>query len=547
MRWTILAGCMLWGMAVRAAGPVLDYVYPAGGRTGSDFEVEVGGDRFSGVVQAVVSGEGVTLTYLGPVRTTVLNKKGRPVATVLPDRLRFRVVIDKEAAPGMRALRVSTAYRLSEPVGFDVQSALPELSEPATNRAGAAVCTLEQMPLWVNGRVSHKEPDCYRFEARQGMRIVACTQAATLPPNGFLPTLAFCDPSGNPCEGVTLHDAEHAPVAVFEVPRDGSYALRVGAAATAQTGDAHVYRVQVGELPLITGFTPSGAREGESLNVRLEGVNLPQRRIRLFTGGKDSALCLQAITEGAWVLPGLTFELDAESAAPDYRVTMTPASLNIPAEGSTLVNLHVQRFNGFEGEIRVALDFPPLSIASEGGVIPPGATGGVLTVSTDGVRYPRTVFGLALTATAELAGQPAKRAVAPVRRYRVAGNAREQVFVEPAARANAGMDPLRINIAPKTPLTVSVDTPVRLTLFSSSLAAHLGGLYEPVVLFPPSGFSVEGVQRTNKQERAAVLLTCDPRAMKPGATGQLVLGCIKRGDAGRVPLAVTQSVPFVVK
>ena len=192
---------------------------------------------------------------------------------------------------------------------------------------------------------------------------------------------------------MTLHDAEHAPVAVFEVPRDGSYALRVGAAATAQTGDAHVYRVQVGELPLITGFTPSGAREGESLNVRLEGVNLPQRRIRLFTGGKDSALCLQAITDGAWVLPGLTFELDAESAAPDYRVTMTPASLNIPAEGSTLVNLHVQRFNGFEGEIRVALDFPPLSIASEGGVIPPGATGGVLTVSTDGVRYPRTVFG----------------------------------------------------------------------------------------------------------------------------------------------------------
>ena len=548
MRWQVLAGgvmgCVVW---CSCASPLLEYVYPAGIAQGSECEIEIGGSPLADVTQAVVSGEGIKLTYLGPVRTVTMNKRGRPVPVVIPNRLRFRAVVDKDAAPGLRALRASTAYRLSEPVGFEVQAGLPEWSEPATNRTGAGEHVLPTFPVSVNGRVAHKGADRYRFEARQGMKIVAVTQPETLPPTGFLPSLTFCDAAGKPCDSVSVYAADRAPVAVLDVPQDGTYALEVGSAVPARSGDDCVYRIRVGELPLITGFTPSRAAEGESLNVRLEGVNLQQKRVRLFTGGKNSALCVQAITEGACVVPGLRFALEAESAAPDFRVTMTPASLNIPADGSTLVKLRVQRINGFAGEVRVALDFPPLSIASEGGVIPADATESVLTVSTDGVRYPRVVFGLALTATAEMGGQTVKRAVLPVRRYRVAAAEYEQVFAEPAARSNPGLNPLRIHVAPKTPLIVPSAETLRLTLFSSSLATHLGGLYEPVVIYPPRGFTVEGVQRTNKQERAAVLLKCDPRVLKPGATGQLVLGCVKSDDTRRVPLAVTQCVPFVIR
>ena len=548
MRWQLLAGgligCVAW---CSFAAPLLDYVYPAGVAQGSECEIEIGGGLLADVTQAVVSGEGVKLTYLGPVRTVAMNKRGRPVPVVVPNRLRFRAVIDKDAVPGMRALRVSTAYRLSEPVGFEIQTGLPELSEPATNRTEAVDDVLSPFPVFVNGRVAHKGPDRYRFEARHGMQVVAVTQPDTLPPTGFLPSLTFCDAAGKPCDNVSVYAVDRAPVVVLDVPHDGTYALEVGSAVLTRSGDDCVYRIRVGELPLITGFTPSRAVEGESLNVRLEGVNLPQKRVRLFTGGKNSALCLQALTEGACVVPGLRFALEAESAAPDFRVTMTPASLNIPADGSTLVKLRVQRVNGFAGEVCVALDFPPLSIASEGGVIPADATESVLTVSTDGVRYPRVVFGLALTATAEMGGQTVKSAVLPVRRYCVADAEYEQVFAEPAARSNPGLNPLRIHVAPKTPLIVPSAEALRLTLFSSSLATHLGGLYKPVVIYPPRGFTVEGVQRTNKQERAAVVLKCDTRVLKPGATGQLVLGCVKSDDTERVPLAVTQCVPFVIR
>ena len=542
MRWMLLVCGCAWGIAAWAAGPVLDFAYPAGGQPESEFEIEVGGSLLAGVTHAVVSGEGVTATLLGSVKRTVLNNKGKLVPENVPGRLRFKIVASKEAAPGMRALRVSTAHRLSEPVGFEILP-MPELSEPPTNRATASAHTVTALPVCLNGRVHGEDGDRYLFHAAQGTTLVAITEAAALPPGVFLPALSFTDADGKPCAGVTLHESATAPVAVLEVPQDGTYALHVTAAA-GTPGDACVYRVKLGEFPLITVLAPAGAQEGENLNVKLDGVNLPQKRKRLFTGGKNSALCLQALTEGAYALPSLRFDLAAEAAAPDFRVIMTPASLNIPAEGSALVTLGVERLNGFEGEIRVGLDFPPLSIACEGGVIPAGASTGMMTVSTDGVRFPRVVFGLALTATAEISGQTVKRPVAPVRHtQRVA----PQPFGELAARANAGLPALRLDVPLRKAVTLPAGQPASLTLLSSTLSAGLGGEYEPVVIYPPAGLTVQPSPRTNRQERATVLLQADPKALPPGAAGWVILGCVQKDDPRREPVAVTQSVPFTVK
>ena len=545
MRRIVLLGALVWGFALRAADPVLGFAYPAGGRPGNEFEIEVGGVTLQDVVYAVISGEGVKATWLGPVRTVTYSRKGRPVASVVPNRHRFKVVIDKEAVPGLRALRVSTAYRLSEPVGFEILE-MPEVSEAVTNRAETSEYAVTERPVCLNGRIHGKAADRYRFQAMKGMTLVAFTESDTLPLGSFHPALTFTDTDGKPCEGVAVYDTATAPVAVFEVPQDGAYLLEVKSASSA-VGDACVYRVKLGELPLITAFSPTGAKEGESLNVNLEGYNLPQKRVRLFTGGKNSALCLQALTEGAFALPALRFDLSAEAAAPDFKVIMTPASLNIPADGSALVTVQVQRRNGFAGEVRVALDFPPLSIACEGGVIPADETSCLMTVSTDGVRFPRTVFGLSLTASAEVDGQPVKRAVVPVRFDPESGDGKAQAFSELSARANAGLRSLRLNVPAKTAVSVPTKEPVRLMVLSPNLATFLGGVYEPVVVTPSRGFRVQGVQHTNKQERAAILLKADPKIMRPGDTGQLILGCVQKDDAKRTLMAVTQSVPFVVK
>ncbi len=648
MRWMLLMGWLVW--------------------------IEVGGASLPAVRQAVISGEGVKATFLGPTRTVMRTKKGHPAQVDVPNRFRFRVIIDKGAAPGIRALRVGSAYRLSEPVSFEI-SALPEVGEAVTNRVSGGGAEVAALPACLNGRLHGAGADRYRFQAVKGMTLVAFTESRVLPCGGFRPVLTFTDAAGKPCGDVTVYNAEAAPAVVFEVPQDGVYALEVKAVRD-RCGDACVYRVKLGELPLVTGFAPSGAQEGERLNVLLRGHNLAQKRVRLFTGGKNGELCLKALTEGALVLPGLRFNLSEEAGVPEqepndsperaqpvevpcvvngvleqaggrdvfrfngtagdvvwvdahaaalgsplkpvvtvrnsrgeavaraaydtddtaaaalqgrdpsvpvrlaetgayevevtdaegrsgeafvyrlrvgpprpgFQVWMTPASLNIPADGSALVTVFLQRLHGFEGEVRVALEYPPLSIACEGGVIPAGETSCRMTVSTDGMRFPHTVFDLSLIASAETGeGRRVKRGVVPVRFTKGNGCVEARTFAELSAKANFGLPALRLLLPSGKPVEVSGKDPVRLTVLSAALAAQFGRELVPVVVWPPEGFSVQGVQRTNKQERAFVLLNVDAGVVRAGQKGRLILGCCRQGDTNNALVAVTQSVPFVVR
>jgi hypothetical protein len=680
-RLLLLLGSLAVAQAGLAVDPELSYVYPAGGRPENEFEIEVGGPVLQEVVQAVVSGVGVKATLLGPAQTVTYTKKGRRVPAIVPNRFRFKVVVEKDAVPGIFSLRVGTAYRLSEPVRFEI-AALPEVSEAFTNGAFNTETAVQALPVCLNGRVNGAGSDRYRFTATKGMTLVAFTEARVLPRGAFRPALNFTDAAGKPCADVAVYDAERAPVLVFEVPQDGVYGLEVKA-ATGVGGDACVYRVKLGELPLVTGFSPMGAKEGESLNVRLTGCNLAQQRVRLFTGSKNSELCLEALVADALLLPGLRFDLaeeedleekqagnggggsrplawpcvvngelnqpggrdvytfsgtagdvayvDARAEAlgsplkpvvtvrdsrgatiargafntnntvqaamqgrdpsvgvklpetgtfevevsdlqgraaeglryrlrlgppqPDYRLWMTPASLNVPADGSALATVFLQRIHGFAGEVKVTLDYPPLSISCEGGMIASNAAMCKMTVSTDGLRYPHAVFGLSLTGSATIGGRAVKRTAVPFDAYLDAGRIEVQTAAELSAKASASLRALRLGLADKTaaavPLqmavTVPLQTTVRLPVFSPTLAQQVGKLYEPMVVWPPRGFVIEGVQHTNKEDHVFLLLKADGAVMRTGDTGRLILGCAKTGDTNKMPMAVTQSVPYVVK
>ncbi len=689
MRVFLAAGLMLCGTAWAAGDPELAFVYPAGGAVASEFEIEVGGELVD-IAHGVFSGEGVKATLIGAPREVTYSKKGKPIATLVPNRFRFKVTVEKEAKPGLRTFRVGTAYRLSNPQPFDI-AALPETTEAFTNRAAVSEIALAGLPAALNGRIRRPDAvDRYRFQAAKGMTLVAFTEGQVLPRGVFRPALAFADAAGRPCGGVTVYDADTAPVAVLEVPEDGAYTLSVSSVAS-RGWNASVYRVKLGCLPLVTGFLPLGAQAGESLNVRLAGFNLEQRRVRLFTGGKNSELCLEALVGDAYALPGLRFDLSDEADAdekepndtpetaqaiawpcvvngdldaaggvdryrfegkkgetlyvdaraqalgsplkpqltvrggrggvvasgafdtnatlraavcgrdpsvavtlpedgayevevadlegrggaelayrlrvgppqPDYQLWLAPASLNIPSDGSALVTLHLNRIHGFDGEVRVSLDYPPLSIACEGGLIPAGATTAKMTVSTEGLRFPRTVFGLSLTGRAEIGGREVMRPAVPISfTYGPGGRLERQAFGELSAKVGYGARAMRVDqvvktavpdpripmpVAFKEPVPVSATEPLRLTILSATMATHLGGLYMPTVVWPPHGLTVTGLQPTNKQERAGVLLRADASVLKPGQTGYFILGCVTRGDTNRTVTAVTQSVPFVVR
>ena len=239
-----LAGAL--SLAAQTREPHVGYVYPAGGRQGSTFEVVVGGQFLNGAIAALCSGDGVraeVVEYNRPlpqnrfnelrdefrelqqrrttdrrqpnstnswtsadekrlveIRETILknppNRQGNPA---IAERVTVKVTLAREAEPGSREMRLQTPNGLSNPLVFCV-GPLTEFSKPAAQQAGPEIERLRRqfggppaaasgrsetkiaLPAVVNGQIMPGEVDRFRFAARQGQALVAVTSARTLIP-----------------------------------------------------------------------------------------------------------------------------------------------------------------------------------------------------------------------------------------------------------------------------------------------------------------------------------------------------------------------------
>ena len=527
--------------------PQLDFIYPAGGRQGEEVEIVVGGNGLSAITSAHFSGEGVSAVFLGAAQKTRYNAKGVPIATIIPNRYRFNVIIEPNAPVGLRTLRVGSAMRISEPLYFEVTDGKVPERHAETN--GVTACTL---PICLNGSV-RKTPDRYRFELLQGTEIVVFP-VCEFPTGKYTPPeMTVTGPDGTPCSTVQTYPTDRGgKVMTFKAEQAGPHTLTIAlpqGATDIASPEGNTYRVKVGAFPLVVDFTPKSAKKGTSVNIRLTGVNLPQNRIRLFTGGKDEALCRKAIVGDGLILPNLNFRLteeDDEPSKPDFRVWMTPASVSIPSVGSSVpIHLFAERLNGFEGEIDVRLDYPPLSIAFEGGHIPAGESEGILTVSTDGARFPKTYFTLEFAATATVDGQPAKRPVRPFRSWHTEETPQDALtFSDVGAVVSPGLQAIRLSSRVK-PFVYSKDTRW-IAIVKGPIAAAWGTVYEPVILWPRKGVTVRSVSpQASASGTACIRFTIDPAIYPAGSGDTLLVGAIVKKTG--ILIATTQAFPFIVK
>src|SRR5690349_5048214 len=77
LRWQFALGLMATAAAAQQVTPHVGYVYPAGGRQGTTFEVMVGGQFLDGIHHAFVSGPGVEATvieYVKPINQGQANQ-----------------------------------------------------------------------------------------------------------------------------------------------------------------------------------------------------------------------------------------------------------------------------------------------------------------------------------------------------------------------------------------------------------------------------------------------------------------------------------------
>ena len=323
--------------------PRVGYIYPAGGRQGTTFEVEVGGRFLDGVDLAVVSGQGAQATVVKHIKpptkkqTQELRKKSQKVwkhvqaanrkrgkrgksmsfanaaeelgmseAEVealeefrkrfndpkrqpnpqLGEIVTLRVTLPADAQPGQRELRLRTAAGLSNPLRFYVGQ-LPESREVEPNDKTPDDRIGQSLPVIINGQIMPGDVDRFRFNARKGDRLVVAAAARELipyladaVPGWFQATLGLYDADGNELAYADDYQFHPDPVLYYEILEDGAYDLEIKDAIYRGRED-FVYRITLGEVPFVTSVFPLGGRDGQQATVELSGWNLPADQLTL--------------------------------------------------------------------------------------------------------------------------------------------------------------------------------------------------------------------------------------------------------------------------
>ena len=273
----VLASLVVWLSSFALFGqqqPHLAYVYPAGGRVGTSFQIVVGGQFLAAVSNAVITGPGIhatvrefnrpmnqkefndlrerlqtlerkwqdsrrasvgTNTWTAAdaaereqIRQKILkNPPNRAANPAMIDTVAIQIAIETNAAPGEHEIRLATPNAISNPLWFFVD-ALPETTKPVSTAANPDLDRfLERLgkqpakgtpkyaasltlPVIVNGQIMPGGVDRYRFAARRGQQLICYLKARAL-----IPFLADAVPGWFEAT-LTLYDAKGKEVTTAE-------------------------------------------------------------------------------------------------------------------------------------------------------------------------------------------------------------------------------------------------------------------------------------------------------------------------------------------
>jgi hypothetical protein len=368
--------------------PHIGYAYPAGGQQGSTFEVAVGGQYLDGVDDVVVSGKGVEATitkYKKPLTQKQINelrqklqearkrmqaqrtKPGEPggfqsfvriakelgvsaeelkelaelrkrlndpkrqVNAQIAETATLWVTLAPDAEPGQREIRLRTPSGLSNPIYFHV-GRLPEYNETEPNDKTADTGIEEPLPVVINGQIMPGDVDRFRFQAREGERLVVAASARELipyladaVPGWFQATLALYDANGKEVAYADDYRFDPDPVLYYEIPEDGQYVLEIKDAVYRGRED-FVYRITVGEVPFVTSVFPLGGRDGDPRAVELTGWNLPVDKLTLDADAKGPGVRPICVLKDERISNRVPFAVDTLPECLEEESNSTPES-----------------------------------------------------------------------------------------------------------------------------------------------------------------------------------------------------------------------------
>jgi hypothetical protein len=225
----------------------------------------------------------------------------KPTSPALAETVTLQVTVAPDAEPGHHELRLGTPLGLTNPIIFCVGQ-LPEFSEKVVKHAAEPSKSVPRgemtitLPATVNGQIMAGGVNRYRFQAREGQRLVIAVSARELMPyladavpGWFQATLTLVDGKGNELAYDDDYRFNPDPVIFFKVPQGGEYAIEIKDAIYRGRED-FVYRIAVGELPFVTDIFPLGGPAGAQTDVEVVGWNLPATKLTMDARGKPAGV-----------------------------------------------------------------------------------------------------------------------------------------------------------------------------------------------------------------------------------------------------------------
>ena len=253
-----------------AGSPYLDELWPRGAQQGKAFRLTLTGHNL---------GESARIASPLPATFTPMTSPRKGDSEAAGEQLLFLVELDSGAEPGLYPIRVTSSQGLSNILLFSV-GVFPERMEQEPRQMGSersndSPQTSEpiEVPGTVNGTLVGPDQDVYRFEAKQGERLVIEVEARRAG-SALDPVIRVLD--ANKRQLHINNDALSLGVdcrlnVLF--PSDGLYYVVVHDAKFSRQKE-NFYRLKLGPFTYAEGLFPLGWRRGEKTSVLLLGGNL---------------------------------------------------------------------------------------------------------------------------------------------------------------------------------------------------------------------------------------------------------------------------------
>jgi hypothetical protein len=256
-RIPLILGCLLLAVntqvQAQAPNPVLDTVFPAGGKAGTTVTVTLSGSALDG---------------LRDIHTTIPK-----LAVKKLDANRFSLTVPADTPPGVYDLRAVGTHGMSSPRTFVVGNR----AEVLEDRSAGATDSSQEVSLdnVVNGRIEAAgNVDRFKFTAKAGQRVVLDCSAERID-SKLRAVLEIHDANGKRL-AVSRGHSGIDPLIDFRVPADGIYVVKVFDLSYLGS-PAHFYRLDIDTKPRVEFAFPCVLTRGKTTKVKLFGRNLTPR------------------------------------------------------------------------------------------------------------------------------------------------------------------------------------------------------------------------------------------------------------------------------